>query len=150
MTQICPFESAVMPPTWPMIQLFGSGFGQLASTAKVGTSPAPAGCENASAPASAAAAIKAVILRFGIGAMATLPKFLLRIFPLRRGVNSAGMRVSIGEALGGRVKTEQTPGLVIVKFAGFRPVRAAHGQDEFCDLFRRVQRQRIFAWENRG
>ena len=32
--------SAVMPPTWPMIQLFGSGFGQEASTAKVGMSPA--------------------------------------------------------------------------------------------------------------
>ena len=31
-----------MPPTWPMIQLFGSGFGQDASTAKVGTSPARA------------------------------------------------------------------------------------------------------------
>jgi hypothetical protein len=38
--------------------LFGSGFGQAASTAKVGTSPARAGCEIAAVPISAAAATK--------------------------------------------------------------------------------------------
>jgi hypothetical protein len=40
-----------------MIQLFGNGFGQAASTAKVGTSPARAGCETAAVPISAAAAM---------------------------------------------------------------------------------------------
>src|SRR6185312_9258942 len=40
MTQIWPCESTVMPPICPMIQLFGSCFGQDASTANVGTSPA--------------------------------------------------------------------------------------------------------------
>ena len=39
-TQIWPCQSTVMPPIWPMIQLFGNCFGQEASTAKVGTSPA--------------------------------------------------------------------------------------------------------------
>ena len=36
-----------MPPTWPRIQLFGSGFGQDGSTAKVGISLASAACSNA-------------------------------------------------------------------------------------------------------
>ena len=44
--QICPCESTVMPPTWPRIQLFGSGFGQDGSTANLGISLArvSAGC----------------------------------------------------------------------------------------------------------
>src|SRR5699024_1024483 len=42
-TQICPWASTVMPPTWPMIQLLGSGFGHEASTANVGMPSAAAG-----------------------------------------------------------------------------------------------------------
>src|SRR5437879_2198677 len=59
MTQIWPCASTVMPPTWPRIQLFGSGFGQDASTANVGMSPASAGCESADAPISNVAVRKA-------------------------------------------------------------------------------------------
>jgi hypothetical protein len=44
-----------MPPTWPMVQLFGSGFGQDASTANVGMSPAWLARGSADAPISAAA-----------------------------------------------------------------------------------------------
>ena len=55
MTQMWSLESTVMPPTWPRIQLFGSGFGQDASTAKVGTSPASAGRGIAATPISMAA-----------------------------------------------------------------------------------------------
>ena len=54
-TQIWPCQSAVMPPTWPMIQLFGSSFGQDASTAKVGISPACAERGRAAAPIRTAA-----------------------------------------------------------------------------------------------
>src|ERR1700753_547398 len=56
MTQICPCPSTVMPPTWPMIQLLGNGFGQDASTAKVGTSLADAGWKAVSARSETAAA----------------------------------------------------------------------------------------------
>src|SRR5262249_39336835 len=42
-TQIWPCQSAVIPPICPRIQLLGSCFGQEASTAKVGASPAEAG-----------------------------------------------------------------------------------------------------------
>jgi len=48
-----------MPPTWPMVQLFGSGFGQEASTAKVGMSPAWAAGVNAGAAIRVAAAMQA-------------------------------------------------------------------------------------------
>ena len=54
-TQIWPCASTVMPPTWPRIQLFGSGFGQDASTAKVGMSPA---CDGGAASAISMAAVK--------------------------------------------------------------------------------------------
>jgi len=37
-TQILSLASIVMPPTWPMIQLFGSGFGQNGSTLNFGPS----------------------------------------------------------------------------------------------------------------
>src|SRR4051794_32817213 len=59
-----PCASVLMPPTWPMIQLFGSGFGQDASTAKVGTSPAIAAPVSAGRPISAAAAMQAEMARF--------------------------------------------------------------------------------------
>src|SRR4051794_23403228 len=57
-TQIWPCQSTVMPPTWPRIQLLGSGFGQAASTAKLGTSPAVAVRDSVSAPIEATAAIQ--------------------------------------------------------------------------------------------
>jgi hypothetical protein len=42
-TQMRSYLSVAMPATWPRIQLFGSGFGQEASTWKRGTSSASAG-----------------------------------------------------------------------------------------------------------
>src|ERR1700753_4213839 len=47
MTQMCPWESTVMPPTWPRIQLFGNGFGQDASTVNLGISLASVVCDSA-------------------------------------------------------------------------------------------------------
>jgi hypothetical protein len=72
-----------MPPTWPRIQLFGNGFGQDASTAKVGISPASAARGSAVVPISAAAAMQMEMVlerlatarfecpRFCIGVMAS-------------------------------------------------------------------------------
>src|SRR5882724_2166260 len=59
---MCPSASAVMPPTCPMIQLFGSGFGQVASTAKVGTSPAGALCTDSGVPISKVTAAQAAMV----------------------------------------------------------------------------------------
>src|SRR5260221_10316175 len=59
---MCPSASDVMPPTCPMIQLLGSGFGQDASTAKVGTSPACALCIDSGVPISTAAAAQAAMV----------------------------------------------------------------------------------------
>src|ERR1700760_906116 len=88
MTHMCPFESTVMPPTWPMIQLFGSGFGQEASTAKVGTSPARAGggsaprdiaeMQSESVPAKRASAQA----RTGVGVIESSHCFYARLWPL--------------------------------------------------------------------
>src|SRR5450432_4287230 len=95
-TQMCPCGSAVMPPTWPMIQLFGSGFGQDASTANFGTSPARAALGIAATPISMAAVMLAKIVRtrfftagierarFCIGMMAASLDFLGGFFPLGR------------------------------------------------------------------
>ena len=92
MTQMWPCASTVMPPTWPRIQLFGSGFGHDASTAKVGISPARAVRESAAEPTSRAAAMHMETVlerlarveraRVGIGVMAFSRIFLLRIFPI--------------------------------------------------------------------
>src|SRR5450755_3245970 len=77
-----------MPPTWPRIQLFGNGFGQDASTAKVGISPASAVRGSAVVPISAAAAMRmeAVLeIRCCIGVMASSRIFGLLVW---RAVNS--------------------------------------------------------------
>ena len=92
-----------MPPTWPMIQLFGSGFGQDASTAKVGTSPARAAHVSAGRPISVAAAMAAemVLVRFlapgierarFIGMRAASLDFYWRVFPAWAGSQSRGGR----------------------------------------------------------
>src|SRR3954454_16882936 len=78
-TQMWPCQSTVMPPTWPRIQLFGNGFGQDASTAKVGTSPAVAAPGSANATAAIRtertretfASARVEPARFRHGAMAT-------------------------------------------------------------------------------
>ena len=66
-TQIWPCASTVMPPTWPRIQLFGSGFGQDASTAKVGMSPACAGGSRALPISMAAVKQAEMVLRKDVG-----------------------------------------------------------------------------------
>src|SRR3954466_4087400 len=83
-----------MPPTWPRIQLFGSGFGQAASTAKAGMSPAKAARGRRAAPISTADATKAATVllkpasaalewpRCCTGVMASSPVLGLRFFPL--------------------------------------------------------------------
>jgi hypothetical protein len=53
-TQILSCASIAMPPTWPRIQLFGSGFGQNGSTRNAGLW-APAGMIAANSNASVAA-----------------------------------------------------------------------------------------------
>src|SRR5579871_5376816 len=76
-----------MPPTCPMIQLFGSGFGQAASTAKVGTSAAAAGRGSIPSKATVAATSAQILAKRAarrgkaadIGVMASsLLLFLLR------------------------------------------------------------------------
>src|SRR5258708_5296423 len=70
-----------------MIQLFGSGFGQEASTVKVGISPAEAGEENAP---SAAAMQKQTVpakrasarARTGVGVIESSQEFCYRLLPL--------------------------------------------------------------------
>jgi hypothetical protein len=58
-----PCQSTVMPPTWPRIQLLGNCFGQDASTAKIGISPAEAVREGEKMPSDTALAIKSKKLR---------------------------------------------------------------------------------------
>src|SRR4030095_6141656 len=90
-TQIWPCASTVMPPTWPRIQLFGSGFGQDASTAKVGMSPA---CEPAGAAISIAAVKQAEMAlercwraRLRVGVMSASRWFFLAGYPAWEAVN---------------------------------------------------------------
>jgi hypothetical protein len=61
-TQICPCQSTVMPPIWPMIQLLGRGFGQEASTVKVGISPAEAERGTPEVPMASAAVMQSEIV----------------------------------------------------------------------------------------
>src|SRR6186713_1928670 len=85
-TQTWPCASTVMPPTWPRIQLFGSGFGQEGSTANVGMSPA---YDGAGAVTSMAAAKQAEMAlqrcwraRLRVGVMSASRCFYWRAVPL--------------------------------------------------------------------
>src|SRR5882672_2242455 len=102
---MCPSASAVMPPTCPMIQLFGSSFGQVASTAKVGTSPASALRIDSGTPISTAAVTQAAMVlvkcwtagieraRWFIG-IGSSPDFIDGFFPAWRAVNRGEGRKS--------------------------------------------------------
>src|SRR5258708_11175169 len=102
-----------MPPPWPRVHLCGSGFGQAASTAKVGISPACAARGSAGAPISTAAArnTEAVLERLAT-AWIECPRFCTGVidvlpyaagFPAWRAVNSGEVRESIGRGLVPRV-----------------------------------------------
>src|SRR5207244_8318222 len=118
--------------------LFGSCFGQEASTVKVGMSPAVATLGSANAMAAirmekackifASARLRPA--RSCHGAMATSLFWLAAcgLLPLERGQSIAGRRSSQS---GRRAEAHQRSRLVVVELAGLGPVRRAHRHDEF-------------------
>ena len=103
-------SSTATPPTCPTIQLFGNGFGQDASTAKVGISPAAAGADRPISGNDAMQAEKNNLdnlerARLSVGVMGASRRFFLAVVPL-----------------GGSQSWEATKSIIVARIAG-----EAHG-----------------------